>query len=670
MTAFQDPASQPDPASHLLSEFGYASLPPPPSATPSGAASDLATPDALPNSSLHERFAPQWVDLLRRAVEEPGLISEAYTRFHGYSLGNRFAALLQCQERGLEPGPISTFNGWRKLGYAVQKGEEAITLCMPLKGVMAREKPASPADQAQHPSAPPDIQEIEYIRAFVWKPHWFVLAQTQPVNPETVQPVSVPTLPGWDKEKALAALGIHEKPFTALDGNIQGYAHERDIAVSPLAALPHKTFFHEAAHVVLGHTEGPNSAGRLIDTLTLSRSQSEVEAEGTALLLLDVFDLPGQEYARGYIQHWLEGEAIPEKSAQRIFGAADRILSAGLGELRPRHPTADDLGWPEGGSTATNGSAATSSAAPPVDPPVVPPATPSVTTPARAQAATAQATTAQAAPFQAATVQATSLAAPALNGSPRFPAAHPEPQEEERATLPPVPAPHAPAVASRSAPVEVVPVEAAPNGATTERVPRDGAEAAWKLHERLKLSHGELHPAEKAERGSVAHAMRHLEHLDPEATFQVRELVSSASRCLKAAFSQIELTLESTLDSSTWRQGEAKAEAQGVDPQGVEPQAALSGVLFTPDPAPLSPTREAAARRTVGRDLRQELQAEKRGFFEAAKEQGLKIGGKHEKAMLAALSEFFGVPVTSRRDLTSRQWAQAASAIQTEDLRW
>jgi hypothetical protein len=39
-----------------------------------------------------------------------------------------------------------------------------------------------------------------------------------------------------------------------LNGNIQGFANGRGIAVSPLAALPHKTTFHEIAHIVLGHT--------------------------------------------------------------------------------------------------------------------------------------------------------------------------------------------------------------------------------------------------------------------------------------------------------------------------------------------------------------------------------------------------------------------------------
>jgi len=36
------------------------------------------------------------------------------------------------------------------------------------------------------------------------------------------------------------------------------------------------------------------------------------------------------DYCRGYIQNWLQGGTIPERSAQRIFAAADKILKAGI----------------------------------------------------------------------------------------------------------------------------------------------------------------------------------------------------------------------------------------------------------------------------------------------------------------------------------------------------
>jgi hypothetical protein len=42
-----------------------------------------------------------------------------------------------------------------------------------------------------------------------------------------------------------------------------------------------------------------------------------------------VLNLPGLIESRGYIQNWLDGSEISDKSAQRIFGAADKILKAG-----------------------------------------------------------------------------------------------------------------------------------------------------------------------------------------------------------------------------------------------------------------------------------------------------------------------------------------------------
>jgi hypothetical protein len=52
---------------------------------------------------------PKWSALLIEAVTKPGLIMKAYRAFHAYSTGNQILALVQCQTRGLQPGPINTF---------------------------------------------------------------------------------------------------------------------------------------------------------------------------------------------------------------------------------------------------------------------------------------------------------------------------------------------------------------------------------------------------------------------------------------------------------------------------------------------------------------------------------------------------------------------------------
>src|ERR1700722_6243031 len=73
-----------------------------------------------------------FADLLQKAVTEPGTVSRAYSAFHGYSLGNQILVFVQCAERGIPPGPIATFMGWKDKGRYVRKGEKAIVLCMPI----------------------------------------------------------------------------------------------------------------------------------------------------------------------------------------------------------------------------------------------------------------------------------------------------------------------------------------------------------------------------------------------------------------------------------------------------------------------------------------------------------------------------------------------------------
>jgi hypothetical protein len=160
--------------------------------------------------------------------------------------------------------------------------------------------------------------ELAFAR-FIYRPRWFVLSQTEG---QEVEPSLPPT---WEKAKALMALNITETPFDLLDGNTQGYAKGRSISVSPLAALPHKTLFHELAHVTLGHT----AEGQTHDGERTPRNLIEVEAESVAFILCETLQLTGAEYCRGYIQDWLKGETIPERSAQKIFHAADVIIRAG-----------------------------------------------------------------------------------------------------------------------------------------------------------------------------------------------------------------------------------------------------------------------------------------------------------------------------------------------------
>ena len=251
-----------------------------------------------------------FADLLRSAVTEPGIISAGYRQFTNFSLGNQLLAWSQCIERKIQPGPLATFPKWKSLGRYVRKGEKAIVLCQPVTVKRTREQEN-------------DTEDAEVFVRFTYRPAWFVLAQTAG---DELPPAVVPS---WDRARALASLNVTEEPFAHLDGNVQGYARQRVIAVSPVAAMPYKTTLHEVAHVLLGHT----SEGEQADSDVTPRNLRECEAEAVALLCCAALDLPGVECCRGYIQSWWgTGNPIPERSAQRILKAADQILKAGTAD--------------------------------------------------------------------------------------------------------------------------------------------------------------------------------------------------------------------------------------------------------------------------------------------------------------------------------------------------
>src|ERR1051326_4363581 len=273
----------------------------------------------------------QFRQLLEEAVSKPGTLMKAYSLFWNYSIGNQILALIQANQRGIALGPIASFNRWKELGRYVKRGEKAIELCMPVTCKrIVNEKREDDSDSET---------EITFKR-FVFKRNWFMLSQTDG------GPYVPPTVPEWDRARALQTLNVEEIPFEMMNGNCQGYAKGRQIAINPVAQHPAKTSFHELAHIELGHT-----SEAVHDSESLPRSLKEVEAESVALLCLESLGMEGAEYCRGYIQNWLSGATIPERSAQRIFTAADKILKAGirtpqdeLAELRAKLATLEQGG--------------------------------------------------------------------------------------------------------------------------------------------------------------------------------------------------------------------------------------------------------------------------------------------------------------------------------------
>jgi len=251
-----------------------------------------------------------YTNYLTDIINKPGIISSAYSRFHKYSMLNQYLAYSQLNGRDdVEIGPIASYKAWQQLGRQVKKGSKAISLIMP---VMIDKK-----DNQGNKTG--EKQQI-----FIQRNNWFALSQTEGDN---IAGDDVKT-PEWNSDKALKELNITEIPFSMTDGNVQGFAQNDSIAINPVAALPHKTRFHEIAHVVLKHTKEHTMS----DNEHTPRDIKEVEAESCAYILCQLLGLPGAESSRAYVQGWLgDRKEIPSQSAQRIFGAVDKILKAGQG---------------------------------------------------------------------------------------------------------------------------------------------------------------------------------------------------------------------------------------------------------------------------------------------------------------------------------------------------
>src|SRR2546422_1265968 len=233
----------------------------------------------MANSQPTERQTDiQFRQLLEEAVSKPGTLMRAYSMFWNYSIGNQILALIQANNRGIALGPIASFNRWKELGRHVKRGEKAIELCMPVTCKRTVKEQAEDGTDAE--------MEISFKR-FVFRRNWFMLSQT---DGEPYQPAAVPA---WDRARALDALGVQEIPFEMLNGNCQGYAKGRQIAINAVAQMPAKTTFHELAHIELGHT-----SEAVHDSETLPRNLKEVEAESVALLCLESLGMDGAELDR------------------------------------------------------------------------------------------------------------------------------------------------------------------------------------------------------------------------------------------------------------------------------------------------------------------------------------------------------------------------------------
>ena len=263
-----------------------------------------------------------WGKLFSDALSCPGKVSEAYSVFHDYSLGNAILAAMQLTVKRLPLSPIASFNKWKQLGRCVKKGEKAIALVMP---VTVKTKSNDEVENGAGSNDNDKEVRSSGRTIFVLKNNWFSLDQTD--GADYTNEVAIPE---WNKAQALSGLGVTEGRFDLTDGNAQGYAvpNEKRLAINPLAAMPWKTLFHEIAHCLMHSKEAQMADGDL-----MQKDIKEAEAEAVAYLCCATLGLPGLEESRDYIQGWLgskeRSDEFSNKSASRVFSVADKILKAG-----------------------------------------------------------------------------------------------------------------------------------------------------------------------------------------------------------------------------------------------------------------------------------------------------------------------------------------------------
>jgi hypothetical protein len=93
------------------------------------------TPDEAKRGELHATMQAGVQALLtelRQGKSERLLACLNFgAKFHRYSPQNQLLIMLQCMQRGIEPEYVAGFTTWKRLNYAVRKGEKGIAVLAP-----------------------------------------------------------------------------------------------------------------------------------------------------------------------------------------------------------------------------------------------------------------------------------------------------------------------------------------------------------------------------------------------------------------------------------------------------------------------------------------------------------------------------------------------------------
>ncbi|MFE7720129.1 ArdC-like ssDNA-binding domain-containing protein [Nocardia rhizosphaerihabitans] len=243
-----------------------------------------------------------WPNLMQEALTMPGGLGNTYNRFYQYSFNNQILLFLQGVTE-----PVATYDRWKEMGRQVKKGSQAKSILRPII--------RNELDD--------EGKEYKRLTGFKFVRCLFTASETVGDELEPYEP------PEWSKERALGNLAIREVPFVGLNGNVQGYSKDREVAISPVAKDPFPTLLHEIGHIALGHT---SKEGMAEYSTHNRRGLMEFQAESVSYLAgheLGAYSESVAAESRDYIQSWLKDAKPSDTDIRQVFGATDRILKAG-----------------------------------------------------------------------------------------------------------------------------------------------------------------------------------------------------------------------------------------------------------------------------------------------------------------------------------------------------
>ncbi len=273
-------------------------------------------------------FAREAVERLRTSEGWQAWL-ETRQRFHRYSLGNQFLIAMQRPTATRVAG----FRAWQALGYAVQRGEKAIRIWVPIppsrKRIEQWEKDGrDPSDRPRtHFKMGPVFDRLQ------------VAALPAPATPASLD-APVREITGDDLAPvtpSLLALAFEigsVVEFEPMTGDRQGCYElgSRRIAIrediAPNAQV--KTLIHELSHALLRAEPSKEDP-------ELTRAAEELVVESVAYTVCGALGLDSSGYSIPYLAAWAANDSIEtiERTATLIDRLARRIETAVLPDPTP-----------------------------------------------------------------------------------------------------------------------------------------------------------------------------------------------------------------------------------------------------------------------------------------------------------------------------------------------